>query len=225
MRMKVLSAKRRPFCLSLNVLSVLKGSMTALDMVENVLYSLFKSFFLYSLLIFIYLLHIYSCVLLLIIVIVYCMNAVSVIYLVMAWFPAISRYIMWSMWTWVLWFDSGCHRIIQNLTPEYNFWCGHQWPMLTHCLLPDGTKALPEPVLTYHQRCAVTFMWEQFRKEHSRYQSMNNFENYIIENTFSGPKSYTASHYLSHLKPILILHFMMSPGPNELKFAFLSVKI
>ena len=32
-------------------------------------------------------------------------------------------------------------------------------------LLPDGTKPLPEPVLTYYQRCSVAFTWEQFLKK------------------------------------------------------------
>ena len=27
-------------------------------------------------------------------------------------------------------------------------------------LLPDGTKPLPESVLTYHQRCSVAVTWE-----------------------------------------------------------------
>ena len=31
-------------------------------------------------------------------------------------------------------------------------------------LLSDGTKPLPEPMLTYHQRCSVAFTWEQFQK-------------------------------------------------------------
>ena len=29
-------------------------------------------------------------------------------------------------------------------------------------LLPDSTKPLPEPMLTYHERCSVAFRWEQF---------------------------------------------------------------
>ena len=29
-------------------------------------------------------------------------------------------------------------------------------------LLPDGTKPLPEPMLTYHQWGSVAFTWEQF---------------------------------------------------------------
>ena len=28
-------------------------------------------------------------------------------------------------------------------------------------LLPYGTKPLPEPMLTYHQRCSLAFTWEQ----------------------------------------------------------------
>ena len=33
--------------------------------------------------------------------------------------------------------------------------------------LPDGTKPLPEPILTYHQRYSVTFTGEQFHKKYS----------------------------------------------------------
>ena len=32
-------------------------------------------------------------------------------------------------------------------------------------LVPDGTKPLPEPMLTYHQQGPVAFIWEQFHKE------------------------------------------------------------
>ena len=31
-------------------------------------------------------------------------------------------------------------------------------------LLPDGTKSLPEPMLTNHERCSVAFTKEQFHK-------------------------------------------------------------
>ena len=31
-------------------------------------------------------------------------------------------------------------------------------------LLPDGTKPLPEPMLTYHQKGWVTFIWGQVHK-------------------------------------------------------------
>ena len=30
--------------------------------------------------------------------------------------------------------------------------------------LPDGTKLLPEPLLTYQQSCPVTFIWGQFHE-------------------------------------------------------------
>ena len=30
-------------------------------------------------------------------------------------------------------------------------------------LLPDGTELLAETVLTYHHRCSVAFIWEQFQ--------------------------------------------------------------
>ena len=33
------------------------------------------------------------------------------------------------------------------------------------CLLPGGNKPLPEPILTYHERCSVLFIWKQFHKK------------------------------------------------------------
>ena len=33
--------------------------------------------------------------------------------------------------------------------------------------VPDGTKPLPEPMPTYHQRCSVAFTREQFYKKRS----------------------------------------------------------
>ena len=36
-------------------------------------------------------------------------------------------------------------------------------------LLPDGTKPLPEPMLTYHQWSLVAFTWGQFHMKCSRY--------------------------------------------------------
>ena len=34
-------------------------------------------------------------------------------------------------------------------------------------LLPDGTKLLTGPMLTYHEMCFVAFAWEQFHKKYS----------------------------------------------------------
>ena len=52
-------------------------------------------------------------------------------------------------------------------------WYQRSWSTLVHVmsdLLPDGTKPLPEPVLSYHHWRFVTFTWQQFCGEHSRYQ-------------------------------------------------------
>ena len=40
---------------------------------------------------------------------------------------------------------------------------------LRNDLLPDGTKPLHEPTLTYHQWCPVEFTWGQFRRKCSTY--------------------------------------------------------
>ena len=45
-------------------------------------------------------------------------------------------------------------------------------------LLPDGTKPLPQPMLTYHQRGSVAFSWEQFHRKCSRYQFVKWVWNY-----------------------------------------------
>ena len=39
-------------------------------------------------------------------------------------------------------------------------------------LLPDGTKPLPEPTLTYHQEGPVIFIWGQFHKRYLSHQSL-----------------------------------------------------
>ena len=39
-------------------------------------------------------------------------------------------------------------------------------------LLPDGTKPLPEPMLTYHQSGLVAFTWRQFHTKCSIYLSL-----------------------------------------------------
>ena len=38
-------------------------------------------------------------------------------------------------------------------------------------LLPDVSKPLPEPVLTYHQLCSVAIAWEQFHKKWTTFLS------------------------------------------------------
>ena len=38
-------------------------------------------------------------------------------------------------------------------------------------LLPDGTKPLPEPMLTYHQLGPVAFIWGYYHKKIWKYQS------------------------------------------------------
>ena len=54
-------------------------------------------------------------------------------------------------------------------------------------LLPDGTKPLPEPMLTYHQRGSVAFSSEQFHRKCSRYQFVKQIwiYNFKIISTFS----------------------------------------
>ena len=37
-------------------------------------------------------------------------------------------------------------------------------------LVPNGTKPIPEPVLTYHQWGPATFIWGQFNKKYLIYQ-------------------------------------------------------
>ena len=39
-------------------------------------------------------------------------------------------------------------------------------------LMPDGTKPLPEPMLTYHQLEHVTFVWGHYHQKICRYQSV-----------------------------------------------------
>ena len=47
-------------------------------------------------------------------------------------------------------------------------------------LLSDGTKPLPEPMLTYDQWCVVAFTWWQFHKKYLRYLSLKWVWNLLI---------------------------------------------
>ena len=55
-------------------------------------------------------------------------------------------------------------------------------------LLPDGTKPLPEPVLTYLQQGPMTFSWAQFSKRLFTLQSLNKLENYLSKIVFKSPR-------------------------------------
>ena len=39
-------------------------------------------------------------------------------------------------------------------------------------LVPEATKPLPEPMLTYHWRGFMTFTWEHFHRKYSKYQAL-----------------------------------------------------
>ena len=57
--------------------------------------------------------------------------------------------------------SSWCHHSINSLWPSDATWVNIG---SGNGLLPDGTKPLPEPMLSYHQRCSVAFTCEQFQK-------------------------------------------------------------
>ena len=48
-------------------------------------------------------------------------------------------------------------------------------------LLPDGTKPLPEPILTDHQQSPVTFILGQFNKRHLNHQSLKSVWKLCLE--------------------------------------------
>ena len=51
-------------------------------------------------------------------------------------------------------------------------------------LLPNGTKPLPEPMLTYHQWGSVAFTWEQFHSWSAEAAILyNESENYTLNVT------------------------------------------
>ena len=54
-------------------------------------------------------------------------------------------------------------------------------------LLPDGTKPLPEPMLTCHQLGPVAFMWGHWYKKIWKYKSVNKIEVYISKTSLRSP--------------------------------------
>ena len=55
-------------------------------------------------------------------------------------------------------------------------------------LLPDGTKPLPEPMLTNHQWSPVTLISGQFHRDASATNHLNLFQNYIADISFKFPR-------------------------------------
>ena len=64
-------------------------------------------------------------------------------------------------------------RHLNSLRPSDAIW-RHIWVNIGsgNDLLPDGTKPLPEPMLTYHQWSFVVFTLQQFYRQRMRYQFM-----------------------------------------------------
>ena len=64
--------------------------------------------------------------------------------------------------------------IVNSLWPSDTIWRQRSWSTLAqgNGLLPDGTKPLPEPMLTYHQLGRVAFTWVQFYKRCLSHQSL-----------------------------------------------------
>ena len=59
-------------------------------------------------------------------------------------------------------------------------------------LLPDSTKPVPEPILTYHEWGFMVFTLEQFRSEVQGTVLYNKFEKYTFKNNYhisQGPMS------------------------------------
>ena len=54
-------------------------------------------------------------------------------------------------------------------------------------LVPDGTKPLLEPMLTYYQEGFVALIWGHYHKNIWRYQSVK-IDNYIFKITFGSPR-------------------------------------
>ena len=62
----------------------------------------------------------------------------------------------------------------------------------SHGLLPDSTKPLPEPMLTYHQCDPVTFTQGNFIQNSEDITHCNLLESYVLRNychISQGPKS------------------------------------
>ena len=64
--------------------------------------------------------------------------------------------------------------LINTLWPSNAIWRHRSGSTLAQvmALLPDGTKPLPEPMLTYHHWRLIAFTWRQFHKECSRNVSL-----------------------------------------------------
>ena len=71
-------------------------------------------------------------------------------------------------------------------------------------LLPDGTKPLPEPMLTYHQQGSVAFIWGHHHRRFEDTHQWSKIENYTYKITLS----YTGGQWVNmHIE---LLHDIMT---------------
>ena len=78
-------------------------------------------------------------------------------------------------------------------------------------LLPDDTKPLPEPMLTYNQRCSVAFTWEQFHKKCLWTYSVTWDYTYKITATSpggQGVKTFYEIYSMSHANLCWLFHML-----------------
>ena len=69
-------------------------------------------------------------------------------------------------------------------------------------LLTDGTKPLPEPILTYHQYAAAAFNWGQSYKRYLSHQSLKQFKKFLNFIQISHSQmSYCCSHQRTSSRP------------------------
>ena len=67
---------------------------------------------------------------------------------------------------------------LNSWRPTDTTWRHRSWSIAVH--VPNETKPLPEPMLTYHQWDLVAFAWGQFHSKCYRYLSLIGFETLLI---------------------------------------------
>ena len=79
-------------------------------------------------------------------------------------------------------------------------------------LLPDGTKPLPEPMLTAHQWSPVTFILGQFYKRSLNHQSPKDLlENYMSKILFKFPRGQWVNHHMIGVYPSVAILCYIHP--------------
>ena len=82
-------------------------------------------------------------------------------------------------------------------------------------LLPDGTKSLPEPMLTYPKYGLMTFIWGQFHERYLSQWPLKSAWNLLIWNLLWISQGFNSSRFWWRIHALTVISLAPSPWLNQ----------